>query len=174
MSLTAEEEKIMNKLNKEVKRNDLKIVSVKEWGSPRSNSQLFKPQEYCEGGCYVPITQSNAWLKDTYTVTKKTIYTMKYIDVNGNGIADRGERFYIATGTSISSISNQYSSGAVMTYVRGVPQSNSAYANDGETSSNGYGYSYATGTNFHSTGQTFRVKIVDNTAYYLPTGTNAS
>lgn len=160
MSLTVEEEKIMNKLNKEMKRNDLEIVSVKEWGSPRSNLQLFKPQEYCEGGCYVEIINNPGWA---------TNYKNRWLDLNGDGNYDTGEMFKVATGLSYSGTSDaEYSS--VRSYLRynsttgevtTLPSANTAYDNTGTH-------------NFHSS-VTFRnIKVVSNKLYYLPTGTNAS
>ena len=41
-----------------MKRNDSEIVSVKEWGSPRSNVQLFMPQEYC-ANCWEKVSLGN-------------------------------------------------------------------------------------------------------------------
>lgn len=50
---------------------------LKEWGSPRSNVQIFMPQEYCEGCTEVHDQQAN-W---NYSTSKRL-----YIDKNGDTV----------------------------------------------------------------------------------------
>ncbi len=65
-----------------MKDETIKIGLVKEWGSPRSNIQLFVPQEYCEN-CYQP------WANNATLSTRSVIY----IDYYNIPIYDLGERF---------------------------------------------------------------------------------
>jgi len=63
--------------------NETKIGLVKEWDSPRSNVQLFVPQEYC-GNCYVEYNQYGPL----------SGYSANIIfDYTNFGIYDTGERF---------------------------------------------------------------------------------
>ncbi|MDO4186940.1 MAG: hypothetical protein Q4D30_10740 [Bacteroidales bacterium] len=66
-----------------MKRNDLEMVSVKEWGSPRSNIQLFVPQEYCES-CYIQYSDYGPLSKYSSTII---------FDYTNIGTYDTGERF---------------------------------------------------------------------------------
>ena len=143
-----------------MKRNDSEIVSVKEWGSPRSNLQLFKPQEYCEGGCYEEIINNPSWA---------TNYTNRWLDLNNDGNYDKGEMFRVATGVSFSGTSDakfeevrsylRYNSDKVE--VTTLPNANTLYIN-----TNGHFY--------HSSVTFSNIKVISNKLYYLPIGTNAS
>ena len=94
-------------------------TTKKEWGNIVAKVQTFVPQEYCDAGCYRPITDRSTWNTTTYNSHE---YTYKFIDLDGDGYTDTGERFYIATGMSASSssISNQTTEGAVQIYRRGT------------------------------------------------------
>lgn len=144
-----------------MKRNDSEIVSVKEWGSPRSNLQLFKPQEYCEGGCYVEIINNPNWA---------TTYQNRWLDLNKDGNYDSGEMFRVQTGLSFSGTSDAKFD-EVRSYLRykssdkeevtTLPKANLEYTYDGNRF-------------FHSSVTFKDIKVINNKLYYLPTGTNAS
>ncbi len=165
MSLTAEEEKIMNKLNKEVKRNDLEIVSVKEWGSPRSNVQLFVPQVYCDPCAYEPVTNLPNW---------SNAREFLYIDLNNEQHYQTGERFKVGDGycSYYLGISDQVTSSAVGVYYftlsNGTQNTHTLSAGDPYAD-------HTSGSNNYKVIKiaTKRIKIESNRAYYL-VGENAS
>lgn len=165
MSLTAEEEKIMNKLNKEMKRNDSEIVSVKEWGSPRSNVQLFMPQEYCAPCDFESVTNLPDWSKAREAV---------YIDLNNDNYYQTGERFKVGDGhcSYYLGISDQVTSVPVGVYyfTLGDGTQNTHTLSPGDP----YANHYSAPNNYKVKKIASKIiKIESNLAYYL-VGENAS
>lgn len=144
----------------------------KSWGNPIVQVQMFAPQEYCEN-CYRPITENGSWYA-TYGLLNNKNYQYQYIDLNKNNQYDVGERFSVGTGMSLAVIGNQ-TVGTVnvygryeTTYFLGFPVSRTEYTSAPTGTPN-----YSQSNDFYHT-NTFNVKIINNTAYYLPAGTNAS
>lgn len=138
----------------------------KDWGGIVAKVQVFVPQEYCDAGCYRPIIEHPNWGETSFQGTGTGLVTHEnyYIDVNGSTTVDSGERFKIATGKSTGSISNQAENRRVGIYrhtestKEGVMVIGDAY-----TTAKHYWLIFSA-----------TVKTVDNYAYYLPDGVNAS
>ena len=148
-----------------MKRNDLEIVSVKEWGSPRSNVQLFVPQVYCDPCAYEPVTKLPNWSKAREAV---------YIDLNKDFFYQTGERFKVGDGhcTYYLGISDQVTSGSVGVYYFTLSDGTQNL----HTLSPGDPYrDHTSGGNNYIVKEiaTKRIKIESNRAYYL-VGENAS
>lgn len=151
-----------------MRNKDLDKKYVREWGSPRSNVQLFVPQEYC-GSCtigYRIITQLSGWSASEH---------FSYIDLNGDGYYQVGERFNPSTGVSTypAGISNQHSNGIVGIYyfTMGGGGQNTHALDAGQA----YANHTAAGTSYvlMTIGRR-NIMIENNTAYYLPDNANHS
>ena len=142
----------------------------KSWKLPIVQVQLFVLQEYCDSGCYEAITNAPNW-KQSYGIIINRPYSYQYIDVNGNGSYDSGEMFNVNTGISVTGIATSgpntvHVFGRYETGFLGIPTSEYQSPPTGTPR-------YTTANDFHQT-NSFTIKIVNNTAYYLPAGTNAS
>lgn len=139
----------------------------RRWGKPITQVQRFVPEEYCDG-CFKIITDAPNWRK-TYGWSQS--YSYQYIDMNGNGIYDSGEMFSVNSGMSVSggiassgpSTVNVYGRYSTIFVLFSTEYTNPPTGTPG----------YTTANDFHQT-NSFTIKIVNNIAYYLPAGTNAS
>jgi len=146
----------------------IKIGLVKEWGSPRSNIQLFVPQEYC-GTCSIGwtlITSYPGWSASEF-------YT--YIDLNDNGSYQVGERFTPSTGQSTYAlgISDGLRRNVDIYYftMSGGTQNNHALSSNQEYANHTYNKNLYI---LKTIASNIDVTIIDNKAYYLPANANHS
>lgn len=139
-----------------MKRKDSNMEIFKEWGSPRSNVQLFMPQEYC----------ASCWEKVTTLSARKYLY----IDRNGDTQYQSNERFTSGWNTNgrdalYDSVDIYYTTCSSSSHVddNRTPPSNHDYSNP---FTNTYTYT------FHKIGS-FDVKTDSGGIAYYKTG-NAS
>ena len=134
-------------------------MTRKEYSKPYLVSEIFNPQEYC-APCekpYPSVTTLSGWsASERFT----------YIDLNGDGIYQVGERFYPSTGISTysSGIPNQDTKDAVGIYY--FTKKDGLQNNHALNAGQQYANHSASGLDYIlKTIATKRIQIIDNTAY---------
>lgn len=153
--------------------NETKIGLVKEWDSPRSNVQLFMPQEYIAACDYQSVTLTPNW-----GLTQR-----HYIDLNGNNTYQHAGEYFKVDGSSgrLLGIDDGLSNGKVTIYrlqKQTLGQSSwndSDFALTSAEADKSYLNTFKVGGDnyrFVANG-TYQIKIEDNHAYFL-SGENLS
>ena len=136
-----------------MKRKDSNMEIFKEWGPPRSNVQLFVPQD-CVAACYEVITNNSDWA---------TNYTYRWIDLNGDGKYQRGDRFRVSDGGSTAPA---YTPDGEWNSLNVYLRYSTSSGNPEYTTTPADGTFYNTANNFRGM-KTFRnLKIIDDVLYY--------
>lgn len=145
--------------------NETKIGLVKEWGSPRSNVQLFMPQEYCDACTYESVTSLPDWIQRQYQSGGKWYDADYYIDLDGDKVYDLGERFKLdgtrRSGLSVDVVTENSVNIYYITMSNGTINAHSLSVGDSYVSS------VSNGTTYKGHSIAFvKVKVLNNSAYY--------
>lgn len=134
-----------------MKRKDLNMEILKEWGSPRSNVQLFMPQEYF----------ASCWEKVTTLSSARTLF----IDMNKNNTYQTWEKF--VSGYSGGASANKEYSDIPIFYVHKVGSTSPESSPTSPSSNQSYSSTYNNGYYAFGLVGTFDVKVDgSHNAYY--------